>query len=94
MLTGILVSLEHHLCISSDGIPELNTPVLGTAHNPVSIGSETHAQNKVLSSKISIDRANLLRRQAASYWIYLVALKCAHTFTTLHGICVAGPRDA
>lgn len=51
VLTGILVSLEHHLCISSDGIPELNTPVLGTAHDPVSIGGETHAQNKILASQ-------------------------------------------
>jgi hypothetical protein len=48
------MSLEHHLCISSDGVPELDASVLGAAHNPVAIGSEADAEHKVLKHSRSV----------------------------------------
>lgn len=42
------MALEHHLRIARNRIPELNSSVLGTAHNPVSIWCKTHTEYKVL----------------------------------------------
>ena len=48
LLTGVLVPLKHHLCVSGDGIPELDTSVLGPTHNPLSVWCKAHTENKVL----------------------------------------------
>jgi hypothetical protein len=42
------VALQHHLSISSDRIPELDSTILGTTHDPVSIGRQANAKHKVL----------------------------------------------
>lgn len=46
--TGVLVSLQHKLCNTCVRIPELDTAVLGTTENPVTVGSEGNAKNEVL----------------------------------------------
>ena len=50
-LTGVLVSLEHHLRITGDRVPELDASVLRATHNPVSVWSQANAEHKVLSRK-------------------------------------------
>lgn len=47
------MSLEHHLRISGDGVPELNAPVFRTTHDPMSVGSQADAEHKVLIHEVS-----------------------------------------
>ena len=47
-LTGVLVALQHHLSIASNWVPELNATILGATHDPLAIGREADAKNKVL----------------------------------------------
>jgi hypothetical protein len=42
------VALEHHLGDASVGVPELDTPVLGAAHDPLAVGGEADAEYIVL----------------------------------------------
>ena len=49
-LTGVFVSLKHHLGISGDRVPELDAPILGATHHPVAVGSQADTEHKVLSN--------------------------------------------
>jgi len=46
--TGIFMSLQHELCNTGMGIPELDTTVLGSTQNPVAVWSKRNAEYKVL----------------------------------------------
>ena len=50
-LTRVLVTLQHHLRITGHGIPELDSAILGTTHNPLPIGRQADTEHKVLRGK-------------------------------------------
>jgi hypothetical protein len=50
---GVLVSLEHHLGITSLGIPELDSTILGARHDPFATRSEADGENVVLYAPLS-----------------------------------------
>lgn len=74
------MALEHHLRIARNRIPELNSSVLGTAHNPVSIWCKTHTEYKVLIATLvcHIDDQVLKRTT------YLVSFKCPYAFSAIN----------
>lgn len=49
------MALEHELSLASSRVPELHTTVLATGHDPLAIGSESNAEDKVLVSLESLD---------------------------------------
>lgn len=53
-LTRILVALKHHLCITGNRVPELNSTVLGTTHHPVSIRRKANTKHKILTMGVNI----------------------------------------
>lgn len=79
-LTGILVTLKHHLRISSAGVPELNSPILRTTHNPVSIWRQTDTQNKILRSRSELSPFHDLTTAKT----YLVTFESLHALATLY----------
>ena len=42
------MTLKHHMRDTSVGIPELDTPILGTAHDPLPVRGQADTKNKVL----------------------------------------------
>lgn len=46
--TRVLVALQHKLRNASVRVPELDTAVLGSTEDPVTVGREGNAQNEVL----------------------------------------------
>jgi len=60
-LTGVLVALEHELSLASSRVPELHATVLATRHNPLAIGSEGDAEDKVLVAFKGLDALAALR---------------------------------
>lgn len=46
----VLVTLEHHLSRASVGIPELDSTVLGSRHDPITIGGQAHREDIVLAT--------------------------------------------
>jgi hypothetical protein len=54
-LTRVLVALKHELSLASSRVPELHTTVLATGHDPLAIGSEGNAEDKVLVSLEGLD---------------------------------------
>jgi len=55
---GVLVTLQHELRVSGSGIPELDTTVLGSGENPVSVGSKSNRENEVLVSLEGLDASS------------------------------------
>lgn len=45
---GVLMSLEHELCVAGTGIPELDTAILRTGEDPLRVGGQCNAKDKVL----------------------------------------------
>jgi len=56
----ILVALQHELSVAGSGVPELNTAVLGSGENPVSIWSKSDREDKVLVTFESLDATSAL----------------------------------
>ena len=65
-LTRVLVSLEHELSLASSRVPELHTTVLATGHDPLAIGSEGNAEDKVLVSLECLDALAALGLDAST----------------------------
>jgi hypothetical protein len=53
--TRVLVALKHKLSLASSRVPELNATVLATGHDPLSIRSESDAEDKVLVALKGLD---------------------------------------
>jgi hypothetical protein len=49
------VALKHKLSLASSRVPELNATVLATGHDPLSIRSESDAEDKVLVALKGLD---------------------------------------
>ena len=49
----VLVTLQHELCSTGTGIPELDAAILGTGQHPLRIRGQGHAQHKVLVPHVS-----------------------------------------
>lgn len=79
LLTRVLVTLEHHLGISGVRVPELNAPVLGTTHDPLSIRRQADTEHEILLTK-SAPGYPPNRAEPARYRTYLVAFKGSHAF--------------
>lgn len=45
------MTLKHHMGNASVGIPKLNAPILGAAHDPLAVRGQADAENKVLGMK-------------------------------------------
>lgn len=46
----VLVTLEHDLGVAGPGVPELDTAVLGTGHDPLGIGGQSDTEDEVLKN--------------------------------------------
>ena len=44
----VLVTLQHKLCVTRPGVPELDTTVLGTGQDPLGIGGESDGEDEIL----------------------------------------------
>jgi hypothetical protein len=51
---AVLVSLQHHMGVSSLRIPELHATVFRTRHDPVTVGCQTDAQHVILEQKSAV----------------------------------------
>ena len=60
------MSLEHELSLASSRVPELHTTVLATGHDPLAIGSEGNAEDKVLVSLECLDALAALGLDAST----------------------------
>ena len=49
------MALEHELSLAGSRVPELHTTVLATGHDPLAIGSESDAEDKVLVALEGLD---------------------------------------
>lgn len=56
----VLVALQHELSIAGSWVPELNTTILGSGKNPVSVWSKGDGENKVLVAFESLDATSSL----------------------------------
>jgi hypothetical protein len=65
-LTRVLVALKHELSLASSRVPELHTTVLATGHDPLAIGSEGNAEDKVLVSLEGLDALAALGLDAST----------------------------
>ena len=59
----ILVTLEHHLRVSSIWVPELHASILRTAHHPFSARSEANAENIVLYTLAWCHRRDMVKER-------------------------------
>ena len=50
----VLVSLKHHLRIAGVGVPELDSTILGTRHDPFAAWGQTHGEHVVLQGTPSV----------------------------------------
>lgn len=80
LLTRILVTPEHHVRISSARVPELNSSILRTTHNPVSIRRQTDIQNKILRSRSELGPFHDLTMAKT----YLMTFKSSHALAALY----------
>jgi hypothetical protein len=53
--TRVLVALKHKLSLARSRVPELDTTVLATRHDPLAIGGESDTENKVLVALEGLD---------------------------------------
>lgn len=88
------MALQHHLGVTSHWIPELHAAVLGTAHHPLPIGGQAHAEHEVLVTDIS-KGWRVEGKEMSEIDSYLVALKGANAFAALDAaVGVHAPRDS
>lgn len=76
---GVLMSLEHDLCVSGPGIPELDTAILGPRHHPGRVGGQGDGENKILDKKLAAFKGAIRIIRGA----YSVTLKCLDTSASL-----------
>lgn len=74
------MSLEHHLRISGDGVPELNASVFRTAHDPMSVGCQADAEHKVLTREVSNHETSIGLLLSESMYLPCDLRKCGRIY--------------